>query len=91
MVLNITFQGIKVSNDCKYLMTTAVCKLPVTIHYAYQKRRTRIDLEWYVLHCSSYIIMYESRVATQSVAYAPHGADTNTEFLSRPYRAGLLN
>ena len=30
MILNVTFHGIKVSNDCKYLMTVAACKLPVT-------------------------------------------------------------
>ena len=50
-------------------MTAAACKLPVTIHYTTSKIRTRIDLERYVLHRSSYIMMYESTVVTQSVAY----------------------
>ena len=37
MILNVTFHGIKVSNDCKYLMTVAACKLPVTIYYTTSK------------------------------------------------------
>jgi len=93
MILNVTFHGIKVSNDCKYWMTAAVCKLPVTIYYTTSKdtykNRSRV-----VPHCCTALaIPWCMRVEWRhSQWHMPlMGQLLTLDSCAGHYRAGLLN